>query len=257
MARAKSPGCHHCCPFIAEYNGFNDHNDHYRMRLTGFHFGMFVNTTGRYLRQAEPTPTDSDNFRDSVDFAGEAKMSFDVHLPGNALLHSLMTFRNGFENDDNTSEVEKAYVAYDPVDWMALKFGRFRRWFVQEHFDAPDLWRISSSYTRYTILRSMNGAGIYLSPEQPFTVGLFVVDEIITPDDPATTKSGADMGYGVSFRAATDHSTLYKLDAYLDTNTATSFTNKSGKSHVWRVHQWIMTTLPIHQFQLVLISVLP
>ena len=78
-----------------------------------------------------------------------------------------------------------------------MKIGRFRRWFGWERFDAPDLWRISDSYTHYNT-GPMNGFGLYLSPETDFTAGLFVVDEIVTPEDPADTDS-TDMGYGVTF----------------------------------------------------------
>ena len=201
-----------------------------------FHFGAFVDTTANYTRKGEPTPTDPDNMKDRFDFEAEFKMLVDVHLPQDVMLHTLLAFRDGPQNQsgDSEAELEEAYVAYDPGDWLATKIGRFRRWFGWERFDAPDLWRVSSSFTHYNT-GSMDGVGAYFSPERPFTVGLFVVDEIISPDDPADTKDGGDFGYGVSFRVSTEENILYKLDAYYDVNTARSLTDADGKGSVFGV----------------------
>ena len=204
------------------------------MFLIGFIFGAYVNARGNYIRNAEPTLTNDDEYIDRLFFSSELKMSFDVHLPGSVYLHSLLSFQDNYLTENDGFELEEAFVAFDPQDWLATKLGRFRRWFGWERFDAPDLWRISNSYTHYNT-GSMDGIGIYFSPETAFTSGIFVVDEIVTPDEPAPTKGGGDLGYGVTFRVSTAPNNLYKLDAFLDVNTAQSLTEADGASNVFGV----------------------
>ncbi|MBN8524579.1 MAG: hypothetical protein J0M02_04500 [Planctomycetes bacterium] len=114
--------------------------------------------------------------------------------------------------------VDEAYVRLDRSQ-AYIRLGRTHQWFGWERFDAPELWRINTSYTYYNS-GSLDGGtlGWRFTPEWRLEVS--AANEIITPDDPSQGKGGNDLGYGAKLRWDAGDGRTWDLTAFIDTDTA-------------------------------------
>jgi hypothetical protein len=160
-------------------------------------------------------------------------------------------------NDGNNLILEQAFIDWRFHESATLRAGRFRTtWIGWEGFHTPELLRVNHSAVWSWNVRDhgrldqrpflSDGVGLFLTaPEDPLTLGLFVVDDVLGD---APTAEGTDLAYGLNLTWAPSWLGQMELGAVYD---AKSMTENGGTAAsdgaaidfnvditTWRDHGW-------------------
>lgn len=202
--------------------------------------GLLISGWGEALVRAEhrdtnnPKNSGSGEDEDDINFSADALVKVAYNVDQFALrLDVFVTDEPQFDDDDNDGNnviLEQAFVDWKFHDLATLRAGRFRStWIGWEGYHTPELFRVNNSAVWSWNVRDhgqlenrpflSDGVSLTLTaPEDPLTLGFFIVDDVLGD---APDAEGTDLAYGINLTWAPPWLGQLELGAVYDAKSMT------------------------------------